>query len=63
MPLSTKPLHAEMRHLLGDNLFDLPHKEWVRRKRTLQPVFTKQRVRTFSGLCRGLPRSERVGSR
>ena len=42
-------LHAEMRHLLGDNLFDLPHKEWVRRKRALQPVFTKQRVRTFSG--------------
>ena len=41
-------LHAEMRHLLGDNLFDVPHREWVRRKRALQPVFTKQRVRAFA---------------
>ena len=23
-------LHAEMRHVLGDNLFDLPHEAWLR---------------------------------
>ena len=42
-------LHAEMRHVLGDNLFDLPHQAWLRRRRALQPVFTKQHVRAFAG--------------
>jgi cytochrome P450 len=40
-------LHEEMRHLLGDNLFDLSHDRWLPRRRALQPVFTKQRVRAF----------------
>jgi cytochrome P450 len=42
-------LHAEMRHLLGDNLFDLPQQAWLPRRRALQSVFTKQQVRTFAG--------------
>lgn len=40
-------IHEEMRHLLGDNLFDLPHKQWLPRRRALQPVFTKYHVRAF----------------
>jgi cytochrome P450 len=42
-------VHREMRHLMGDNLVDLPNEPWLSRKRTLQPLFTKQRVRMFSG--------------
>lgn len=42
-------VHREVRLLLGDNLADLPNKLWVSRKRTLQPVFTKQHVRAFGG--------------
>ena len=42
-------MHREMRHLMGDNLVDLPNAPWLSRKRTLQPLFTKQRVRAFSG--------------
>ena len=36
-------VHREMRHLMGDNLVDLPNTPWLSRKRTLQPLFTKQR--------------------
>jgi cytochrome P450 len=42
-------LHAEMRHVLGDNLFDVTHEAWLPRKRALQPIFTKQNVRLFAG--------------
>jgi cytochrome P450 len=42
-------LHEEMRHLLGDNMFDLPHERWLPRRRALQPVFTKHHVRAFGG--------------
>ena len=42
-------VHQEMRWVLGDNLFDLPHDEWLPRRRALQPVFTKQHVRQFAG--------------
>lgn len=42
-------VHQEMRHLLGGNLFDLMHDEWLPRRRALQPVFTKQHVRQFGG--------------
>ncbi len=42
-------VHHEMRHLLGGNLFDLVHDEWLPRRRALQPVFTKQHVRQFGG--------------
>jgi len=42
-------VHQEMRHLLGGNLFDLMHDEWLPRRRALQPIFTKQHVRQFGG--------------
>jgi cytochrome P450 len=42
-------VHEEMRGLLGDNLFDLPHDLWLIRRRALQPVFTKKNVRMFAG--------------
>jgi cytochrome P450 len=42
-------VHAEVRRLLGGNLFDLPHEPWLPRRRALQPIFTKQRVRAFGG--------------
>ncbi len=38
-----------MRHLIGDNVFDLTHGPWLPRRRTLQPIFTKQRVRAYGG--------------
>jgi cytochrome P450 len=41
------PVHREMRLLMGDNLADLPNAPWLSRKRTLQPLFTKQYVRRF----------------
>jgi cytochrome P450 len=42
-------VHREVRLLLGDNLADLPNKLWISRKRTLQPVFTRQHVQDFGG--------------
>ena len=42
-------VHQEMRHLLGMNLFDLTHEPWLPRRRALQPLFTKQRIREFAG--------------
>ena len=42
-------VHAEIRKLLGGNLFSLPHDEWLPRRRSLQHVFTKQHVREFGG--------------
>lgn len=42
-------IHHEMRRLLGGNLFDLVHEEWLPRRRALQPIFTKQHVRQFGG--------------
>lgn len=43
------PAHDELRHLLGPNLFDLRNEAWLPRRRTLQPLFTKQHVRGFGG--------------
>ena len=40
---------SELRRVLGSNLFDLPYAEWQPRRRTLQPVFTRQHVRAFGG--------------
>jgi len=40
-------VHHEMRQLMGDNLANLPNVPWRSRKRTLQPVFTRQHVSTF----------------
>ena len=42
-------VHHEMRYLLGPNLFNLTHQSWLPRRRALQPIFTKQHVREFSG--------------
>ncbi len=42
-------VHREIRRLMGDNLADLPNTLWRSRKRTLQPVFTRQHVATFGG--------------
>jgi cytochrome P450 len=41
-------VHRELRHLMGDNLADLPNEPWLSRKRTLQPLFTPQYVRGFA---------------
>ncbi|MGX9791827.1 cytochrome P450 [Mycobacterium sp. MMS18-G62] len=45
----TSAVSAELGRLLGENLFVLPHQEWLPRRRTLQPVFTRQQVRKFGG--------------
>jgi cytochrome P450 len=38
------PVFAELRAILGENLVNLPHDRWLPRRRTIQPVFTKQRI-------------------
>ena len=45
----TTPVFDEMRRIIGANLADLAFAEWKPRRRTIQPVFTKQRVREFAG--------------
>jgi cytochrome P450 len=45
----TTPIFDEMRRIIGSNLADLPFEPWKPRRRTLQPVFTKQRVSEFGG--------------
>jgi cytochrome P450 len=45
----TTPVFVELRRILGSNLADLPYALWQPRRRTLQPVFTKQRVHEFGG--------------
>jgi cytochrome P450 len=42
-------VHEEVQHTAGDSLFVLPNEQWRPRKRALQPVFTKQNVRSFGG--------------
>ncbi|MGE2832847.1 cytochrome P450 [Mycobacterium sp. SMC-4] len=42
-------IHEEVQHAAGDSLFVLPNEQWRPRKRALQPVFTKQSVRSFGG--------------
>ena len=39
----------QMRRLIGGNLLVLPHHQWLPRRRTLQPMFTKLRVRRYAG--------------
>jgi cytochrome P450 len=39
----------QMRRLMGGNLLVLPHHQWLPRRRTLQPMFTKQRVPRYAG--------------
>ncbi|WIM85718.1 cytochrome P450 [Candidatus Mycobacterium wuenschmannii] len=45
----TTPVFNELRRAIGPNLADLPFKLWKPRRRTLQPLFTKQRVSEFAG--------------
>lgn len=45
----TSPVFDQMRRIIGANLADLPFDLWRARRRTLQPVFTKQRVSEFGG--------------
>ena len=40
---------VEMRALMGDNLLNLPHQQWLPRRRTLQRVFTKRQVARYAG--------------
>lgn len=42
-------VHEEVQNMAGDSLFVLPNAPWRPRKRALQPVFTPQNVRAFSG--------------
>ena len=43
------PHMVEMRRLMGDNILSLTHRKWLPRRRTLQPMFTKQIVTRFAG--------------
>lgn len=45
----TTPVFDQMRRIIGANLADLPFEPWKPRRRTLQPVFTRQRVSEFGG--------------
>ena len=40
---------VQMYRLMGGNLLDLPHHQWLPRRRTLQPMFTKQHVARYAG--------------
>lgn len=44
----TSVVLTELRRVMGANLFNLPYRQWVARRRTIQPVFTPQRVREFA---------------
>jgi cytochrome P450 len=39
----------QMRRLMGGNLLVLPHHQWLPRRRTLQPMFTKRHVARYAG--------------
>jgi cytochrome P450 len=43
------PIALELRRLVGDNLLVMPHREWLPRRRALQPIFTKHHVPQFAG--------------
>lgn len=40
---------AQMSRLMGGNLLDLPHQQWLPRRRALQPMFTKRHVPRYAG--------------
>jgi cytochrome P450 len=40
---------VELRALMGGNLLNLPHEQWLPRRRTLQPLFTKRHVPRYAG--------------
>lgn len=41
-------VHVQSR-LLGENVFNMAHEQWLPRRRALQPLFTKKHVATFAG--------------
>lgn len=43
------PMSCELRNLIGDNLIVVPHLDWARRRRALQPIFAEQQVPRFAG--------------
>jgi cytochrome P450 len=43
------PIAVELRRLVGDNLLVMPHRDWLPRRRALQPIFTKHHVPRFAG--------------
>jgi cytochrome P450 len=43
------PIALEIRRLMGDNLLVVPHREWLPRRRAVQPIFTKHHVPRFAG--------------
>jgi cytochrome P450 len=45
----TSDVSRELERIIGANLFDVAHEQWKPRRRTIQPVFTKQAVNTFGG--------------
>ena len=59
------PVYREFKHLFGEGLFTLDGEPWQRRRRTLQPLFTKRRVQDhvplMSAHAEGLVRSLRDG--
>ena len=40
---------SQHRYAWGEDLFNLPHRRWLPRRRALQPLFTRQRVNTYAG--------------
>lgn len=48
------PIARELQRLLGDNLLVMPHRQWLPRRRALQPIFTKHHVPRFAGHIAGL---------
>jgi cytochrome P450 len=44
---------VEMRALMGGNLLNLPHEQWLPRRRAVQPMFTKRHVSRFAGHMAG----------
>jgi len=45
-------VHVESRDW-GDNVFNLPYEPWLKRRRALQPLFTKRHVASFAGHMAG----------
>jgi cytochrome P450 len=43
------PSMVQMQRLMGANLLNLSHHQWLPRRRALQPMFTKQRVPCYAG--------------
>jgi cytochrome P450 len=43
------PANIQLYRLMGGNLLNLPHHQWLPRRRTLQPMFTKQHVARYAG--------------